>query len=88
MAGYKDFRLNANPKEKEFHDKFIELYGDYDKIAEIISNGVYPYYVSGNESNNGKVTVYDRAKVITAMQWLGSKEGHKFLKFCGYKRKK
>ena len=52
MAGYKDFNHTKNQKEKEFHDKFIELFGDYNKIAEIISNGVYPYYINGNESNN------------------------------------
>ena len=88
MAGYKDFNHTKNLKEKEFHDKFIELFVDYDKIAEIISNGVYPYYINGNESNSGRVTVYDRAKVITTIQWLGSKEGHKFLKYCGYKKVK
>jgi hypothetical protein len=85
MAGYKNFNHTKNPKEKEFHDKFIELFGDYNKIAEIISSGVYPYYINGN--SEGKVTVYDRAKVITTIQWLGSKEGHKFLKYCGYKKK-
>jgi hypothetical protein len=33
MAGYKEFNHTKNSKEKEFHDKFIELFGEYDKIA-------------------------------------------------------
>ena len=30
MQGFKTYRHEQNPKEKELHDKFIQYIGDYD----------------------------------------------------------
>ena len=64
MKGLKVYRHKSNPKEKEFHDKFIEQHGDNDMSMIVFpSNGLSPSeYLSRREESI----------VITTIQWLGS----------------
>lgn len=85
MEGFKTYRHEQNPKEKEFHDKFLRFhnrdgYNDMDNI------------VFGTDGNSVRPAQYltDREKQIalSTIQWLGSPVGQGFLADCGFEEKK
>ena len=81
MEGYKTYRHKQNPKEKEFHDKFIEWYIDGDMTVNLI---VFP---PGNEhQTRAEDTLTDREKriMITMVQWMGSPLGQSLMSECGF----
>ena len=82
MKGFKTYRHERNPKEKEFHDTFVKEhnrrgYQDMDLI------------VFGHESNtllpSDTLTNKEQRIVVSTIQWLGSPVGDSFLRSCGYK---
>jgi len=78
MEGFKSYRHNSNPKEKELHDKFVKEHLDE---ADFI--------VFGQKEGTGFVPkdyLNDREQkiVISTIQWLGSPVGQSFLKECGF----
>jgi len=80
MEGYKTYRHESNPKEKELHDKFIQnnKYIDIERI-------VFPQsetFVSEHILSEREMKI-----VISTIQWLGSPVGEGFLRSCGFKLK-
>jgi hypothetical protein len=87
IKGFKDYRHETNPKEKEFHDKFLkshdrERYNDMDFIV-----------FGHSKSDTGTLPddyLTDREKqiVLSTIQWLGSPVGQGFLLDCGFEETK
>jgi len=83
MEGFKTNRHGQNPKEKEFHDKFLKEhnrkgYEDMDLI------------VFGHKENlrpNDILTPREKKIVLSTIQWLGSPVGQGFLRECGFTQK-
>lgn len=78
MEGFKTYRHAKNPKEKEFHDKFIKYHFDKD-----ISMIIFPPDRSGYLPNEF-LSEREKKIVITTIQWLGSSIGQAFLEECGF----
>lgn len=78
MEGFKTERHEQNPKEKEFHDKFLrhhnrDGYADMENI------------VFGNDGRpKGSLTDREKQIVVSTIQWLGSPVGQGFLSDCGF----
>jgi len=81
MKGNKTYRHSTNPKEKEFHDKFIEEHGE--DISQIVFEPSGDSFDRPTEYANPK----EEAIVISAIQWLGSPVGKFFLSQCGFEEK-
>lgn len=85
MKGFKEYRHERNPKEKEFHDKFLkdhnrEGYCDMDMIVFGCTNtSMMP---------NDYLTDREKQIVLSTIQWLGSPVGQGFLDSCGFDEKK
>jgi hypothetical protein len=82
MKGFKTYRHDSNPKEKELHDKFLKDH-IFDKNVDI-DLLVFP---PANPSQRYAVdTLSDREKqiMLSTIQWLGSPVGQSFLKDCGF----
>jgi len=85
MEGFKTYRHESNPKEKEFHDKFIEHnshnHNDMDFLVFGMgdSNGNFPA---------NRLTEHEKKIVISTIQWLGSPVGQGFLRECGFIKKR
>jgi len=82
MESFKTHRHENNPKEKEFHDTFIEEHSrgvDMDLIV----------FGHPSDSMMPKDYLTDREKqiVLSTVQWLGSPVGEGFLNSCGFVRK-
>jgi hypothetical protein len=87
MKGYKTDRHKNNPKEKEFHDKFIELFEGswpYEMDLVVFKPKLSSYYFPENDS----LTDREKRIVISTIQWLGSPVGQKFLNDVGFVNKK
>ena len=80
MNGFKTYRHKNNPKEKEFHDSFIEKHGDND-----MSMIVFPPNDCGF-SPSEYLSEREEAIVISTIQWLGSSVGQNFLNECGFNK--
>lgn len=84
MKSNKEYRFKDNPKEKEFHDKFKEMFERDNSANKTLSAIVfgwendrqqYPkYYLSENEEDI----------CLNLIQWLGSPVGQGFLESCGF----
>jgi len=82
MGGFKTYRHTQNPKEEEFHDKFIEWYlspgsGNVDLLVFPPEDDHQTYAVD---------TLTDREKriVITMIQWMGTPLGQSLMRECGF----
>lgn len=82
MKGNKVYRHDSNPKEKEFHDKFIKEHG---KDMSLI---VYPQRAEPLDQPSERLSPKEESIVITTIQWLGSPVGQNFLYECGFEKKK
>jgi len=83
MKSFKEYRHRSNPKEKEFHDKFLQ---DHSKGVDMslivfghVGNGTRPL---------GYLTPREEDIVLSTIQWLGSPVGQGFLNSCGFKEEK
>ena len=81
MTGYKTYRHEINPKEKQFHDNFLKDFnreGYYD--MDLIVFGHSAQSLAPNDC------LSDREKriVLSTIQWLGSCGGQTFLRDCGF----
>lgn len=83
MEGFNVRRHDDNPKEKEFHDKFLEEFID----AKYKSNAVDKLVYGTDNYGNARDFLSDHEKriVLSAIQWLGSPVGQSFLLSCGFK---
>lgn len=83
MKGNKEYRFKDNPKEKEFHDKFIAMFnrdGSRKSLSAIVNGW------SDNRQNQPKEWLSEKEEVICVnlIQWLGSPVGQGFLAECGF----
>lgn len=83
MEGYKTHRHELNPKEKEFHDKFIKDHiKNKDRNTDLLvfapTDGYQTYAID-------TLSVREKEIMITTVQWLGSPVGQGFLHSCGFK---
>ncbi len=78
MKANKEYRLNQNPKEKEFYDKFLAKFERSVQFEQIVLNcdthGNPPRFLTHEE----------RRLVVSTIQWLGSPVGQSFLMECGF----
>lgn len=81
ISGFKKYRHENNPKEKELHDKFISQIINKNELIDKIVFGT-----KDQAQNIPKDYLTDREKqiAITLIQWFGSHVGEVFLKDCGY----
>ncbi len=83
MKGFKTHRHDSNPKEKEFHDKFIAEY-----VTSKHNSGIGLERIALPTDGRGEPNEYltDREKqiMISTIQWLGSPVGTGFLEKCGF----
>ena len=81
IEGFKTYRHEQNPKEKEFHDKFIEWYVEGDGLFDLL---VFP--PSNSQQTRAEDTLTDREKriVITMIQWMGTPLGQSLMRECGF----
>lgn len=84
MKGTKKYRFEDNPKEKEFHDKFVEKFDRDHSTRKTLSAIVNGW--SDIKQNEPKRYLSPREETICAniIQWLGSPVGMSFLKECGF----
>jgi len=81
MKSFKEYRFDTNPKEKEFHDKFISWYGGNNRPDGL------SIVVFGMKSNNlptDYLSEREESICLSLIQWLGSPVGQSFLQHCGY----
>lgn len=82
MNGFKTYRHESNPKEKELHDKFIEHVSyNEDDIDRIVFP---PSARFGDMVPGDYLNPREKQIVISTIQWLGSPVGQKFLERCGF----
>ena len=86
MEGYKTYRHDSNPKEKELHDKFIdEMITNKLANADILDFIVFGQADKSISQANGCLSDREKRIVISTIQWLGSSVGQSFLRECGFK---
>lgn len=78
MKSNKEYRFKDNPKEKEFHDKFIEMFENKDMTLSAIVFG----YKNGQSIPNRYLTEDEKNICLNIIQWLGSPVGQSFLDDC------
>ena len=84
MEGYKTHRHTNNPKEKEFHDKFLEQHNrEHHNDMDLIVFG----HPSNSLDPEDYLSTRERRIVLSTIQWLGSSVGRNFLEQCGFKEK-
>ena len=83
MKGYKTYRHKDNPKEKEFHDKFID-----DNKDQLFSGFDYIAFGQSDVGMKANDTLTERETriMISTIQWLGSPVGQSFLRDCGFEQ--
>ena len=81
LVGFKTYRHKDNPREREFHDKFIEWYMRGDILSDLL---VFP--PANDNQTRAESTLSDREKriVITMVQWMGTPLGQSLLRECGF----
>lgn len=81
MKGFKTHRHEQNPKEKEFHDKFLI---EHDRKGYEDMNLIVFGHGSRSLRPNDNLTDRERKIVLSTIQWLGSPVGQSFLNECGF----
>lgn len=80
MEGYKTYRHESNPKEKELHDKFLKNYNRNGHEMDLMVFG----HDSQSSRPNDYLTDKEKKIVLSTIQWLGSPVGQGFLRECGF----
>lgn len=85
MKSYKECRFINNPKEKEFHDKFKEMFEHDNMSKKTLSAIIFGW--DNDRQNYPKEYLTDKEEdiCINLIQWLGSHVGQGFLNNCGFK---
>ncbi len=78
INSFKMHRLDQNPKEKVFLEKFLEEHAQGDSLSAIVFGTTDGINVTRHLENDE-----DRI-VVSTIQWLGSPIGRSFLKDCGF----
>ena len=87
MKSNKEYRFEGNPLEKEFHDKFIEMF-NHDRSPNLTLSAIV-FGWSDNNQNYPNEFLSDKEENIclNIIQWLGSPVGEGFLNRCGFYHK-
>ncbi len=85
LTGFKTYRHESNPKEKELHDAFIKDFVE-DPRGDNYKNDAIHRISMPQDGNRLTDYLSDREKqiVISTIQWLGSPVGQGFLDKCGF----
>ena len=84
MKTNKEYRFKDNPKEKEFHDKFIEMF-KRDSSANRCLSAIIFGWENDNQTTPERYLTDDEENIcLNLIQWLGSPVGQSFLKECGF----
>jgi len=84
-SSFKSYRWETNPKEKEFHDKFLKEHINNKHLTVDLL-----VFKPANEQQSHAVdTLSEREKniMLSTIQWLGSTVGTYFLESCGFVKK-
>lgn len=86
MNNCKEYRFKDNPKEKEFFDKFQDLFLHNYFTLRTLDAVIFGW----NNDSNPNDYLNDREVAICTnlIQWLGSPVGQGFLKDCGFELNK
>jgi len=84
MKSNKEYRFNGNPKEKIFHDKFVQMFSSDGMADKTLSAIIFGW--ENDRQNYPKEYLSEKEKDIclNLVQWLGSPVGQGFLEQCGF----
>jgi hypothetical protein len=84
MKTNKEYRFKDNLKEKEMHDKFIEMF-KRDSSANICLSAIIFGWQNDNQTTPERYLTDDEEDIcLNLIQWLGSPVGQSFLRECGF----
>lgn len=84
MKGTKQYRFKDNPKEKELHDKFIEMMSSDLSSHDMLSSIVFGWKNERQNTPKQYITEEQQTICVNLIQWLGSPVGQGFLRNCGF----
>jgi hypothetical protein len=87
MKGTKQYRHKNNPKEQEFHDKFIEMFNRDNSARKTLSAIVNGWFDHRQHQPEKWLSEKEETICINLIQWLGSPVGQGFLRDCGFELK-
>ena len=84
MKSNKEYRFADNPKEKEFHDKFKQMFEISNTTRNSLSAIIFGWKDASQNYPNEYLTDKEEDICLNLIQWLGSPVGQSFLKECGF----
>lgn len=87
MKSNKTYRLEENHAEKEFHDKFKEMFDHDGNTKKILSAIIFGWKDDSQREPNTYLTQKEEDICLTLVQWFGSPVGQNFLDRCGFEKK-
>lgn len=84
MKTNKEYRFKDNPKEKEMHDKFIELFKRDNSAHRCLSAIIFGWQNDNQTTPNRYLNNDEEDICLNLIQWLGSPVGQSFLRECGF----
>lgn len=82
MKSNREHRFEDNPKEKEFHDKFLK---EFDSGSGIILSAIVNGWSSERQEYPKKYLSEEEEDIcLNLITWLGSPVGQGFLDMCGF----
>lgn len=84
MKANKTYRFKDNPKEKEFHDKFIKIFEHDLRAKTTLSAIIFGWDNDRQEYPLRYLTEDEEDICLSLIQWLGSPVGQSFLMECGF----
>lgn len=84
MKSNKEYRFIDNPKEKELHDKFIEMFTSDSSERNALSSIIFGWENDRQDYPKKYLTEDEENICLNMIQWLGSPVGQSFLKECGF----
>ena len=84
MKSNKEYRFEDNPKEQEFHDKFIEMFKHDRSANNTLSAIVFGWKDNRQQCPKEYLSEKEEDICVNMIQWLGSPVGQGFLNHCGF----
>ena len=81
LKGRKTYRHKGNPAEEKIHNLFVERFGEWPHMEQIVHD------TDGRGEVSFGLTNRDKEMIITAIQWIGSPVGQAFMRDCGFEYK-
>jgi hypothetical protein len=88
MKGNNEYRFESNPKEKEFHSKFIKMFTQSNSALKSLSAIVNGWSDDRQIQPKEWLSEKEETICVNLIQWLGSPVGQGFLNECGFIEKK